>query len=152
MGRSRFQRIERDALTGEALTPNGSRFVVQREIAGREIPTTLHKHKTMGDGAFEWTHDFMAVLGELVPSSVHDEWRTWREWWHDEYIVSRLTARFGSRQTQHVIAFVTGGKMTCSRGKAERARRQMMRAIRSRDGLNPNHDRPFAGRDLYRLD
>lgn len=136
-------------LTGEPLLPPSGASVRYNERStsnGRVVPMMLHSHTMTTDDSFAWTKAFSAFLGSIVPLGIVQEWSEWREWHANPYIVSRLIARFGDRDVTRAIGIYTGRATDGTPAQRERARRRIMRAVRSSGGYLPNSHRPVCGR------
>lgn len=112
------------------------------------VPMRLHNHTVAADGSPAMTAAFVAYLNQFMPQGIKDEWRDFNHWWRHPYVVERLTQRFGAEAVRVEMArgLGTPDHVRVSAAKRDRYKRQIMRAVRGRNGYLPNHDRPQIGR------
>ncbi len=123
-----------------------------RRDGGLVIPIALHRHEMGTDDAFKFSkafENYMAKIG--LPIAILEEWRDWREWWNNEYIIARLEARFGKATIRSAIAQATYATKRMPSAKQKRDLRVVRRAVRMHGGLNSWEDRPTIGRKHFQF-
>lgn len=81
-------------------------------MAERDLPTRLHVHRPARrlppacptdvqyqQGAPDWAPEFSRYLQDVVPRSVALERQRWRQWWTDDYVLTRVRLHCGDEAT-----------------------------------------------------
>jgi hypothetical protein len=91
---------KRDALTGAPLEQGTLRYPLRCYDLSRpkprrkDIPTKIHCRDVSEDGSPDWIAQFSRYMRDVMPESMVEIERNWRQWWNVSFAETLLYANF----------------------------------------------------------